>query len=491
MTQASYRSSLIICVLFCLAVGLIMAFSLHYSYKQTLKNAERSLLHSSDLVAEWIVGAFAASDYLLLDLVGHIDPKQLLYPHPDPEAHRQLTALLVEKQSTITHVLIVGAMNADCILTHGNMLIGFDGSEREYCQALRDNPQQEMIVTHGYVNAINQFSVAQARRLVSEDQNFAGLVVIGMDLKFFDRWLDRIEIEDGASIAVLDHQGLLLARKPWQNGVVGKRFVHDSVQSFLDSNQITGLFYLPSPVDGANRLFVARRVADLPFIVVIGLSEKTYLQPWRIQLVISSGALLMLWMLAILTLRKHWQVLRQGIQFAQLARHDALTQVPNRRYFLELAERERLKAERQQSALSLLLLDVDHFKEINDNHGHPVGDRALVTFKDTCQQALRTVDLFGRWGGDEFVVLLPDDATTAQVVAERVRTAVMEAVVFNDKQQQLALSTSIGFASTVAGAPLPSLDTLFRYADQALYQVKQMGRNQVQGVVVSSAPPHQ
>jgi len=88
-------------------------------------------------------------------------------------------------------------------------------------------------------------------------------------------------------------------------------------------------------------------------------------------------------------------------RLTQMARKDALTQIPNRGYFMELAERERHKAQRYHTPLSLLLVDVDHFKRINDRYGHAVGDRALVAFTDACQQVLRDMDIFGRWGGDE------------------------------------------------------------------------------------------
>lgn len=490
MINDSYRrSSLLLCSLFCLGVGLITAVSLHYGYAQVRDSAERSLQHSSDLIAEWIVGAFAASDYVLRDIAGHVDPAQLLYPHPEPETQRRLTRLLIDKQSTVPHAFLVSALNAECIVTHSNAIIGFDASEREYCRVLRDDPTRQTVVTQGFISHTGQLNVTQARRLAADQGEFAGLVAIAVDLGFFSRRMERIEIATKASIAIIDHQGLVLARKPLREGAVGQTFVSSTVAAFLASQRPFALFNMRSPIDDVERWFGARRVAGLPFIVIVGLAPDEYMQTWRLQVLVSLSMLLMLWLLAIITLRKHWAMLQQSAQFAHMAREDTLTRLPNRRYFVELAERERQKARRQQMPLSLLMLDVDQFKQINDVHGHAAGDRALVAFKDACSSVLREVDIFGRWGGDEFVVLLPEGYATAQAVAERVRGAVKQIKVHNDKGQAFQLRTTIGFVSTVAGgASVPPLDELFSHADQALYAAKQAGRDQVRGVQIPTDP---
>jgi diguanylate cyclase (GGDEF)-like protein len=137
------------------------------------------------------------------------------------------------------------------------------------------------------------------------------------------------------------------------------------------------------------------------------------------------------------------------------------------------------------SLAMLLMLDVDQFKRINDCHGHAAGDRALIAFKDACQQVLRDMDIFGRWGGDEFVVLVPDGYESAYTVAERVRQAVKQVKMVDDQGKPFSLRTTIGFASTNSQIDeVPTLDELLACADRALYSAKEAGRNRVKGVLV-------
>lgn len=137
------------------------------------------------------------------------------------------------------------------------------------------------------------------------------------------------------------------------------------------------------------------------------------------------------------------------------------------------------------SLAMLLMLDVDQFKRINDCHGHAAGDRALIAFKDACQQVLRDMDIFGRWGGDEFVVLLPDGHDTAYGVAKRMHLAVQQVEVTDDEGQCFGLQTTIGFTSfDTWELTVPTLEQLLARADQALYAAKQAGRNQIKGQAI-------
>lgn len=162
----------------------------------------------------------------------------------------------------------------------------------------------------------------------------------------------------------------------------------------------------------------------------------------------------------------------------ELAHTDELTGIANRRHFTLLAEREVDRAERTGQPLALLMLDIDHFKDINDRHGHALGDQALKAFCRACEQVLRKTDVFGRVGGEEFAILMPGtDLATALAVAERLREAVARAAVRSADGQEVRFTVSIG-ASEVNGRGR-HLDELLSQADAALYQAKQGGRNQV------------
>ncbi len=172
---------------------------------------------------------------------------------------------------------------------------------------------------------------------------------------------------------------------------------------------------------------------------------------------------------------------RLQLELEAQAHTDLLTGVANRRYFMKLAESELARAVRYGSPLALLMLDVDHFKSINDTHGHLVGDNALQVLALTCQKALREVDILGRVGGEEFAILLPEtNADTALEAAERVRGLVAGAGIPLANGARLHLSVSLGCAALRPGET--NIDALIGRADQALYEAKRAGRDCVRSV---------
>ncbi|MEO7432074.1 MAG: diguanylate cyclase [Dokdonella sp.] len=154
------------------------------------------------------------------------------------------------------------------------------------------------------------------------------------------------------------------------------------------------------------------------------------------------------------------------------SRTDTLTGIPNRRYFDEVAANEFERARRNQSPLALLVVDIDHFKQFNDRHGHARGDEVLQVVADKLSRGVRRGDSVCRYGGEEFAVILPGaDGTTAMKVAESLRSAV-EGNASADAQ----ITISIGAASTRDGE-FADVDEMFRAADSALYRAKDLGRN--------------
>lgn len=155
------------------------------------------------------------------------------------------------------------------------------------------------------------------------------------------------------------------------------------------------------------------------------------------------------------------------------ATHDALTHVLNRQRIQEMGAQEVQRAQRYQHPLSLIMIDLDSFKAINDRYGHLTGDQVLQQTTDLIEQAVRTFDLVGRFGGEEFVVLLPEcDINEVSIVAERVRIYLSRT--FQIDQQSIPLSASLG-TSTLN--PDDSFDDLLNNADIALYEAKHRGKN--------------
>ncbi len=166
-------------------------------------------------------------------------------------------------------------------------------------------------------------------------------------------------------------------------------------------------------------------------------------------------------------------------ELTTLATTDELTRLPNRREWQIKASQAILQARRYQQSLSIMMIDIDFFKQVNDHYGHLRGDLVLKTIATVCQQNIRGPDSIARWGGEEFVILLPEtDQSQAFIVAEKIRKAVALTGHNSLDQQPFNVTVSIGIASLVPSDS--SLDEILSRADQAMYSAKAAGRNCVQ-----------
>jgi diguanylate cyclase (GGDEF)-like protein/hemerythrin-like metal-binding protein len=167
----------------------------------------------------------------------------------------------------------------------------------------------------------------------------------------------------------------------------------------------------------------------------------------------------------------------EGEEYKRLASIDSLTGVINRREFMKRAKMEVARLLRHQGELSVMLLDVDYFKQVNDNYGHPAGDRVLKFVAQAIVSALREEDILGRIGGEEFAALLPaTDQSSAGATAERVRTAI-ENLRFQVGEDEIKVTISIGLSEFAGGEA--SIEAAMLRADRALYRAKDEGRNRV------------
>jgi diguanylate cyclase (GGDEF)-like protein len=168
----------------------------------------------------------------------------------------------------------------------------------------------------------------------------------------------------------------------------------------------------------------------------------------------------------------------QEARLRELSTVDGLTKVANRRHFMELFQQELERAERHETRLACVMIDLDHFKQINDRFGHLAGDQVLVAVAGVLRDRSRKADVVARYGGEEFALLLPEtDAAGARLVAERYRQAIEQAPIPRD-EGALKVTASIGVACYPSGATL-RIDDLLREADAALYRAKRAGRNRV------------
>jgi diguanylate cyclase (GGDEF)-like protein len=159
---------------------------------------------------------------------------------------------------------------------------------------------------------------------------------------------------------------------------------------------------------------------------------------------------------------------------------DGLTKAYNHRHFQERLKAEFARARRHDEPLSCVMLDIDRFKQVNDTHGHPTGDRVLVRLVEVLKEEVRSEDLVARYGGEEFVMLLPSTSREdAHRLAERVRQRVANERVPLPEAAALTVTVSLGVAGIRPADPIQHPDDLLQAADQALYQAKRDGRDRV------------
>ncbi|HEY7886479.1 MAG TPA: diguanylate cyclase [Cellvibrionaceae bacterium] len=338
---------------------------------------------------------------------------------------------------------------------------------------------------------------------LSQDKQLLGVVVV----RTLARELTRDLIEDGSITLIADSSGMILAGTDTSMEMlhVGENFaplpsddelINTYAQSQLDFlpvkatdyNGIT-LYHLDSKVHILNSDWINNNN-----FLALRLKPVAHLNNTKNTNIILAASIIALGLLIIFIIERminyaahrraqlaaladtNAQLSEAMDQLYQLAITDSLTGAATHRFFFETFETEVQRAERDQKNLSLLILDIDKFKSVNDTYGHQVGDKAIRHVVQACTKILRPYDTMGRIGGEEFAILLPQtDADEALKIAERIRQK-CEADKLFINSQHLTLTCSIGVACLQSGW---NKEQLFSAADKALYAAKNSGRNRI------------
>ena len=230
-------------------------------------------------------------------------------------------------------------------------------------------------------------------------------------------------------------------------------------------------------------LIVANALAILPYAPLLApVTDAASRMFWLYSYVFFASPFLLGITLAVDHALASWRQREDVIR--QLSRTDVLTGVHNRRSIMELLDREVARTIRHGPPLAVVLLDLDFFKRINDTWGHPVGDRVLQETVRVLRATIRQSDALGRYGGEEFLLLLPDTHLDGAVrLVERCRANLAETPILTGNGDAVRISASFGLASNEQCIGL-SAETLIKSADDALYRAKEGGRNRVEAVAV-------
>lgn len=353
--------------------------------------------------------------------------------------------------------------------------------------------QQGMVVELYRQAASEQDSrLAFSRRLTEGGRHESGWVSVLVNAAYFVSGYESDALGEQGVLALAGSEGILLVRRTGENIHTGEQI------DYINLLEDNGALGEPARIsvsgwDGVRRYLVARPLFEFPIAIVVGLSQADEMAAaaalrhtyyWRALLVslVSLAVLALLGRLSWKLRKAQAKVLEERLEHARraeyLAFHDNLTGLPNRAYFSRLLTKGMQHARRYDKHLTLLFLDLDRFKAINDSLGHDAGDELLQEVSRRLGSAVRESDTVARLGGDEFVILLPEITHPSQItqVADKILTAVSQP--FTLVGQEFRITVSIGIARYPADGE--DEQTLMKHADVAMYHAKEEGKNNAQ-----------
>lgn len=462
-------------LLFIIGISTISVIELVRSHQSYIQVAYTEADLSGFLVSEWIEKSLSDIRAILKDSLFNIDEKNIrsaANPNMD-EALRNRR--LSHKANQYDNIIFLGIFDPDCVIQYGSIYeIVRDSSRdlgRAYCDNVMQTPVETLKFSDLFLSSTGELNVSATYPLLNHEDRVIGFALAGLNLSFFQTWLDSIE-QPAITISIIDANRILLARKPVSDDV-GTPVEDARLAEFIQGDAEAGTFRRKSPVDGIERLWSLRKTGDFPFIVAVGYRLDDVLIPWRTKL-ISYGIGNLLLIVVTLSLAWAYQKNRMSARSMEtLAMQDPLTGLMNRRSFNAIAKVRFAEARQTTRQDCVTMLDIDHFKAVNDRLGHDVGDLALKEVADLVRANFRSSDLICRWGGEEFMVYLTDTAPAdAASLAERLRQSVEAGLSHTD----YAVTISQGLASVSGHA---TYEQMLKTADQRLYRAKESGRNRV------------
>ncbi len=370
---------------------------------------------------------------------------------------------------------------------------GVNNADREYFQFHRFN--RSAAVHIGPVirsRTNNQLVIPVSRRVDAADGSFAGVVLATLDLEFFNRFYQSFDLDHQGVILLALSNGTVLARRPFDEHVIGTSLARGRVFSELLPNQPAGSSMMPSLIDGVARLFSYKALDKYPLVVEAAQSKDAIYATWYANLARSIVFLLLvggaLSVFGVILIREIQRSLLTEAKLRNahaaleiLAMQDALTGLANRRQLDAALPHEIGRARRSGKPLGLIMIDVDHFKRFNDLYGHPAGDQCLCEVGRAVLDCVgRSTDLVVRYGGEEMLVLLPEsDWAGTWLVAEKILHSVRALAIHHAGNDGGLVTVSAGVHVWLPEGGETHPNALVQAADDALYKAKSHGRNRM------------
>ncbi|WAJ39277.1 sensor domain-containing diguanylate cyclase [Pseudomonas sp. GOM7] len=484
----------------CLSLASLAAWQIWFSRERALHDLNLSSLNLAQALDNYSEGVIRQSELVLLDLIEHLQ-----HEGNTPASRHQLEALMRQQSEILGIASAITVYDAHGKRQLSSVRVPNDApgaTDRRYFTHHRDNPSPAIFIGPTVKSRVTGdwvFSIS--RRLDHADGQFAGVVVVTLGVEHFLQLFGSIKLGEQGSASLSSSDGTLLFRHPFREQDVGLNWSNSPILKVLQERD-EGTSEQVSRIDGIERLYAFRRNSRLPLITVVALGRDEALAPWRHDAQLFATLILMLLVSVgvigqrlLVDIRRRTRAERKlliaqeelldaNARLEVLASQDALTGLANRRSFDQTLEVEIRRALRRQSALSLVLLDIDYFKRYNDRYGHIAGDTCLRTVAEILKSCIhRPGDLAARYGGEELALILPNtDADGAEAIARTFMTALQQRHLTHQASPFGTVTVSLGIASLVhRGEDSHDLAlSLIQAADQALYQAKSGGRDCLQ-----------
>ena len=473
------------------AVWVSIGYFVADTRKARIAEEQKVLARIARVVQEQTHSLFSLLDYFLTSA----DLWFQSHPNTDPRNDREFLRLvdtLRTKTSGRVDIRLISKEGGLYYLGYPTRESLADVSDRDYYKAQMRADTRGLFLGRPVMSRVTGlWGLPISYPLKTSPQGMA-VIFAAIENRVLTQAFEHVRTHPNGSIFVAHRNGTVLFRSPGDEAV--GTLVSGSVlwKKYLQEAE-SGVYEIKeAELDGRNRIVAYTTVPDYPLVVIASSVSDDILKDWQEKtlaivafgVIATFGCLLVLWRLKVTV----QQLDRLRHEFEEQANVDDLTQIANRRCFIQQSAREFERSGRYGRPMSLLIYDVDHFKQINDTFGHEKGDVTLKAIAGSIQDELRTTDLQGRLGGEEFGVLLPEtDQAAAIEVAERLRRCIEALTLPGTAGKDIHPTVSIGVSELHGGED--TLELLMSRADHALYQAKNTGRNRVCCGPTPPSPP--
>lgn len=455
-------------------------FILHQDYIKHIDSAEKNTRFVSSLVAKQTESTINELDRLLHSISLQITMNE----------HYRLSNTQALTERYLTEIKQYNEQIMDLlVLDQQGLITAWTGSvkrpsvtDRQYYSHHIHNIEADLYIGEPLISKVHAgkwfFALSKA---VRDDNNQLNHIVVAIvDIEKFQSQISTIERPDLSSLALISRSGNIISRVPNHDIHVGKKV---QLPYEVLYKQDRGNFDALSPFDGIDRIVGYTHLNQHNITAFSTLSREAVLSDWYtlrnfiLSILIIITTLIFWFDFKIYKARKTTESQRELL--SKQAQTDELTGLYNRRHVMQILHNEFQRANSEKTKLSLLMLDIDHFKRINDHYGHAVGDAVLKRISYIMGNVSRKESMIGRIGGEEFLLILPSvTKEDASKLAERLRKTIYDSTLVVD-DHTIHCTVSIGIVDCSLDEHLASEEIAMKHADEAMYTAKNTGRNKV------------